>query len=304
VTSQCDLTVVVLTYNNATVLGDCLDALARQQDPDFHVLIVDDDSTDDTIPLVLTYADRLHITVRRNGTRRIPHGRNIGLIKKAFRETPTAALLSGGRVAGWRSRTAEAIAVNDATVRELTWNGVLDFTGGNCAINLDAWPEACFDEDFAFAEDLELAARVRDGYLWKTVPTMVVRHFSRETFAGYARQMYLYGRMKQLFSLSFRMHRPIDHVPTLITFFGLATALAIRSWWPVLLVVPFSVLEALFVVIYRRCSPSLLPLSIAAWLVKNVAWSLGMLRGAYDILADTEIREIVRHKRLDSTKVV
>jgi glycosyltransferase involved in cell wall biosynthesis len=321
-----ELTVVVLTYNSAKDLRHCLDALARQVDPDFDLLVVDDDSTDDTLQIVASYAEALRIRVARNGTHRICHGRNIGLrgassrwvafvdsddlplddwtaqTKRALREHPEAALLSGARVAGWRTPAARAIALNDETVRDLTWNGVLDFAAGNCAINLETWPDAAFDEEFTFAEDLEMAARARGRRVWIVVPTMVVQHFSRDSLGGYALQMYRYGRMKQLFSLSFRLHRPIDHAPTLVTALGLVSALATRHWWLVLAVVPFSALEAAFVVIYRRCRPHLFLLSWAAWMTKNVAWSAGMVRGLVDVGVHPPSRNLVRQKRLQTAK--
>ena len=323
--SRPDLTVVVLTYNSAGHLRDCLDALARQVDPDFDLLVVDDDSTDDTLQVVASYADRLRIRVERNGTHRIAHGRNIGLrgadarrvafvdsddlplddwtreIRRAFAEHPDAALLSGGRVPGGRTPAARAIALNDETVRDLTWNGVLDFAAGNCAINLDAWPDAAFEEDFAFAEDLEMAARVRDRLVWTVVPTMVVQHFSRDSLSGYGVQMYRYGRMKQLFALSFRLHRPIDHAPTAVTALGLVAAAVTRRWWPALAVVPFSALEAGFVVLHRRRPLREFPLSWAAWTVKNVAWSAGMVRGMVDFGVHRPSRDLVRRKRLAGT---
>ena len=324
--SRPDLTVVVLTYDSAAYLRDCLDALAGQVDPDFGLLVVDDDSTDDTLQVVASYADRLQLRVERNGTHRISHGRNIGLrragtrwvafvdsddrplpewtreIRRTFTEHPDAALLSGGRVCGGRTAAARVIALNDETVRDLTWNGVLEFAAGNCAMNLDAWPDAAFEEEFAFAEDLELAARVQDRLVWKVVPTMLIQHYSRATLRGYARQMYHYGRMKQLFALSFRRHRPIDHVPTAVIALGLVGTAVTGRWWPALSVVPFSALEAAFVVLYRRASPGLFPLSWAAWTVKNTAWCAGTVRGLVDYGVHRPTRDLVRRKRIEARR--
>jgi len=137
--------------------------------------------------------------------------------------------------------------------------------------------------------------------VWRVVPTMVVQHFSRDSLGGYLRQMYSYGRMKQLFSLSFRLHRPIDHSPTVVTALGLVGAVVTRRWWLALSIVPFSALEAGFVVLYRRCPLRLFPLSWAAWTIKNVAWSAGMIRGLVDYGVHPPSRAMVRRKRLRAT---
>ena len=73
------LTVVVLTYNSAATIGVCLDALMQQYYQDFDVVVVDDDSTDETVSIVSTYSSRLRLSIRRNGSHNIPRGRNIGI---------------------------------------------------------------------------------------------------------------------------------------------------------------------------------------------------------------------------------
>jgi hypothetical protein len=104
--------------------------------------------------------------------------------------------------------------------------------------------------------------------------------------------------MKQLFSLAYRLHRPVDHAPTVVTAIGLTVAIIVRSWWPAFIIVPVSALEAAFVVAYQRRSPRLFPLSFAAWTVKNVCWSAGMVRGLVDCVIDDEVRTMVRSKRI------
>lgn len=45
-------TAIVCTYNRAELLPDCIDALARQDDDDFEVLVIDNNSTDETPELL------------------------------------------------------------------------------------------------------------------------------------------------------------------------------------------------------------------------------------------------------------
>ena len=53
------LTVVVLTYNSAATVGACLDSLVDQRYQGFYVIIVDDDSTEETLSIVSGYSSQL-----------------------------------------------------------------------------------------------------------------------------------------------------------------------------------------------------------------------------------------------------
>ncbi len=315
------LTVVVLTYNSAATLGACLDSLAGQADGDFGVIAVDDDSTDETLAIVASYSSRLRITVARNGSHVIPRGRNIGLaasqtsvvafidsddraepgwtraIGTAFRDHPGTAMISGGLVPAYRTRIAQAIAVNDDAVRRLFGGGIMQFSAGNCAINRDVAPGTFFDEDFRFAEDLELASRMGARYRCQHIPGMRIRVYSRETFRQYARQMYRYGFMKQYFSFTARTYRWLDYVPLALLIGGGLAGVALRSWWPLLLTVPFSLLEALFVVCYQRCPASVAALTVPAWVVKNLSWSCGVAHGLVALAMDGDTRRLLHTKR-------
>jgi glycosyltransferase involved in cell wall biosynthesis len=294
------LTVVVLTCNSARTLGSCLDSLAAQDDPDFDVLIVDDDSTDATVAVAAGYAARLRISVARNGSHLIPRGRNIGLaasrtplvafvdsddraapgwtaaIRAAFGADPGLALASGDLVPAHRTAAAQAIALNDDAVRRLAGRGRPQFYAGNCAVNREILPGPVFDEDFRFAEDLELAARLQATAPWAHLPGMLVQHYSRDTFRGYARQMWRYGAMKHHYAVTSGRYRWLDYLPlALLLASGLAAAV-LETGWPLVTIPGFSGLEALFVLGYQRCPPRAALLSWPAWLVKNVAWSGGL----------------------------
>src|SRR5579863_7694108 len=150
------LTVVLLTYNSAATVGACLDSLVGQADRDFSVVIVDDDSTDKTLAIVASYSSLLRITVTRNGSHLIPRGRNIGLsasqtsmvafidsddraepgwtraIRTAFRDNPGAAIITGRNVPAHRTRTAQAISLNDDAIRRLFADDFRLASAGNC----------------------------------------------------------------------------------------------------------------------------------------------------------------------------
>lgn len=318
---QPGLTVAILTYNSAATLGACLDSLAGQADRDFGVVVVDDDSTDETLAIVASFSSLLRITVTRNGSHVIPRGRNIGLaasktsvvafidsddraepgwtraISTAFRDHPGIALISGPLTPAYRTRIAQAIAMNDDAIRRLSGRGITQVNAGNCAINRDIAPDACFDEDFRFAEDLELASRFGTPDQWRHIPGMRIQVYSRETFRQYARQMYRYGFMKQHFSFTTRTYRWLDYVPLALLIGGGLAGVALQSWWPPLLTVPFSLLEALFVVCCQRCPGTVAALTMPAWVVKNLSWSCGVATGLVSLALDGDTRRLLQAKR-------
>jgi glycosyltransferase involved in cell wall biosynthesis len=315
------LTVVVLTYNSAATIGACLDALVRQEYKDFDVVVVDDDSSDETLTITSDYTASLRLSVTKNGSHNIPRGRNIGIdysqtelvafvdsddlaaddwtrvIVETFREHPDTALIAGDLVPAYRTSVAHAIALNDDAVRQLFGSGLILFGVGNSAINRKVLPDARFNEDFRFAEDLEFVARVNEHYAWRYVREMKIHHYSRETFAQYAKQMYQYGYMKMHFSYAARSYRWLDFVPIALLVVGGVAGLALRSWWPLLGNLPFALAEALFVVCYQRCTARIAALTFPAWVVKNLCWSYGLMHGLVTLALDGDVRRLLRSKR-------
>jgi glycosyltransferase involved in cell wall biosynthesis len=320
-TGRPGLTVVILTYDSAATIGACLDSLVRQDYRDFDVVVVDDDSTDETLSIVSGYSSSLRLSVTANGSHNIPRGRNIGLecsqtdlvafmdsddrtapdwtrvIVETFRDHPDTALISGDLVPGYRTSVAHAIALNDYAVRRLFGSGVLLFCTCNCAINRNVLPDTRFNEDFRSAEDLELLARIEGRHPWQYVPGMKVYHYSRETFVQYAKQMYRYGFMKLHFSFAYRSYRWLDFVPLALLVGGGIASLTLRSWWPLLLNLPFALAEAVFVACYQRCPPRIALLTFPAWIIKNLCWSYGVGHGLIALAVDGETRRLLRSKR-------
>jgi glycosyltransferase involved in cell wall biosynthesis/peptidoglycan/xylan/chitin deacetylase (PgdA/CDA1 family) len=76
-----DVSVVVPTYNRASLLDRCLSALAAQEEPDaeLEVVVVDDGSTDDTPRVLERYASLLPLRFERQPNRGQPAALNRGL---------------------------------------------------------------------------------------------------------------------------------------------------------------------------------------------------------------------------------
>jgi glycosyltransferase involved in cell wall biosynthesis len=321
VTDSPRLSVVILTYNSADTIGECLDSLASQRYQDFDVIVVDDDSKDETLAIVSEYSARMKITVVRNGAHNIPRGRNIGInsaqsdivafldsddcatpdwtqvIVDTFREHPETALIGGLLAPGYRTDVARAISLNDYAIRRLFPSDLLHFSGGNSALNIKMLQGVRYNEDFKFGEDLELAARVTESGVKRYVPEMIVQIHSRTTFGQYARQMYRYGFMKVWVSFAAKSFRLLDVVPLALLLGGVGASLALLTWWPLLLNIPFALAEAVFVVCYQRCPARIALLTFPAWLVKNLSWSAGLGSGLVALAVNGDARRVVRRMR-------
>jgi cellulose synthase/poly-beta-1,6-N-acetylglucosamine synthase-like glycosyltransferase len=318
------LTVAILTFNSGATIGACLDSLVAQEHQDFEVLVVDDDSMDDTLAIVSGYSGKLRIRTCRNGSHLIPRGRNIGLessqsdvvafidsddraapswthvITEAFRAHPAAVLIAGALLPAYRSLQAGAISANDHAIRRLFGSGVIQFCAGNCAVNRALAPGLRFNEEFRFAEDLELAARISDSEQRLYIPHMQIHHYSRERFWPYAKQMFRYAYMKQQFSYRAGDFRLIDFVPLTILAGSLLASLITTSWWFLLILPAFSVAEAAFTASYERCTLPVALLTPAAWLVKNFAWSGGMACGWVALAVNGQRRRVLRAKHVSA----
>ncbi|GAA2519134.1 glycosyltransferase [Winogradskya humida] len=296
------ISVVVLTYDSARTIDRCLDSLAGQRLEPAEIIVVDDDSTDGTLAAVEEFRARSIVPVRvlRNGSHNISRGRNLGMaaartrlvafldsdawaddgwtseLVDAFRGDPGVAVVGGGVETAHASAFAEAIAVNDATIRRLATSGVLLIAGCNMAVHLDRLDGEVFDERWVHAEDIEFVDRVKQRHGWRIVPAAVVRHESRATPRGYLRQMYRYAIWRVRYAAHTRTARAIDYVPTAVMLAAVLAAVLVSPW--LLLTVPgLAVAETLFVVGYCRPRPVLWPLMLLGWLVKNTGWGLGVL---------------------------
>jgi len=73
------ISVVIVTRNRAELLKDALDSLTRQSRQPDEVIIVDNDSKDNTKEAALNFSDRLNIKYIYEPKRGIPHARNAGI---------------------------------------------------------------------------------------------------------------------------------------------------------------------------------------------------------------------------------
>jgi glycosyltransferase involved in cell wall biosynthesis len=293
-----DLTVVVLTYNSAATVEACMNSLDWQSRRPAEILVVDDDSIDDTLALVRAFAAHSAVPVRilSNGSHNISRGRNLGItaagtpliafldsdacaepdwvaeLITAF-EPPEVAIVGGEVLAAHVTRFAAAIAVSDGAVRDLAADGNMLISGCNMALHKGRVGGQRFDERWVHAEDIEFANRVGGGVV---APAARVWHESRATVRAYLRQMYRYGLWKVRYTVHTRDVRLVDYSATATLVLSAAAGLVVSPW--LLLAYPaLCAAETAAVAVLRRPRPSLVPLMFVGWLVKNTGWGVGVL---------------------------
>src|SRR5438309_1400799 len=69
------VSIVIPVYNEGPALGACLDAIARQTSRPFEVIVVDNNSSDDTVPIARHYGFVRLIHEKRQG---VVHARTAG----------------------------------------------------------------------------------------------------------------------------------------------------------------------------------------------------------------------------------
>jgi glycosyltransferase involved in cell wall biosynthesis len=296
------ISVVILAYDSGRTIEACLDSLGAQAPQPAEVLLVDDDSSDDTVARARAVAQHTGLSLRvvRNGSHNISHGRNLGLdaahgpvvafvdsdavvqpgwtraILDAFGADPDIAVVGGEVVTAHASPFAEAVALNDATVRDLFTRGELLVSGCNMALRTDLLTGERFDPAWVHAEDVELVDRIKRRHRWGLARGAVARHESRYTPQRYLSQMYRYGLWKVRYAATTGNVRAVDYVPSAVLA-GSAVAGAVVSPWLLLAHPALCLAETAFVAIYRHAPVRLWPLMFAGWLVKNTGWGAGVL---------------------------
>jgi glycosyltransferase involved in cell wall biosynthesis len=235
--SESLITVIVPTYNRASVLRFCLEALEMQTMPDFNVIVVNDGSTDSTAEELHAFTKtsplRLRILSQENaGPAR---GRNLAITHTV---TPFALLIGDDILAtptlveahvrfhrehpqqdrlalGWTTwddrhqqitpfmRWYEKIQFDYVNLLQgvpTTWQHAYT---SNLSAKTSLFRENPFEERFRYAawEDSELAFRLaqKNSFHLTFLRTAVATHVHPTTFLQAARRMATLGRMERLF---------------------------------------------------------------------------------------------------------
>lgn len=183
------ISIVIPVYNEATRLADCLDSIANQVELPFEVIVVDNNSTDDTAAVARRYPFVRLITEKKQG---VVYARNRGFdevrgtiigridadthlaedwtlqVAKAFRHTKTAAIT--GSICYYDMPNQALTGAVDLVFRRRIARQMGDkrfLQGANMALRRSAWQRVrcsvCnrggMHEDFDLAIHLQQAGR-------------------------------------------------------------------------------------------------------------------------------------------------
>jgi len=223
------LSVVIPCLNVAATLGPQLDALSAQDaDFEWEVVIADNGSTDQTVPLATSYTDRLQIAIVHEAMRgrqfacntgaRSANGKYLVFVDgddvvqpgflKAMAEGLACHEMAAGRFDNGQFADAGALqhgpTISDAI---MSGYGFLPFASGGCTgIHADVFAQVGgFDADSNYCEDTALSWRVQlAGYQLGAVPGAVVAVRQRSTFASMFRQHRNFGKARVWLYRTFR----------------------------------------------------------------------------------------------------
>jgi hypothetical protein len=210
----CDLSVIVIAFNEEARIGACLRSLVNQRTKlDYEILVVDDGSTDGTAKAVE------EVAAESPRVRLIEHGTNRG--RGAARRTgqdATGASLVGFVDAdievpdNWIEECADALHTADAVsgiavpdgdcaviwrifqapIRER--HGPAAITGNNVMYRSEALALEPFSERSRLGEDFRQAHRMaKRGLSLRTLSTLKVSHCESRTYSGAFRWMWALG---------------------------------------------------------------------------------------------------------------
>lgn len=312
------LSVVILTYNSSRTIEKCLKSLENQTNKNFEVLIVDDDSTDNTIDLIKRNLKNYPFKIRffRNGLHNISRGRNIGIknaktkyvafldsdayadenwIKKIllnFDKDKELVLVSGGEIQIFTNNFSKGVSINDRAIGKLTSN-FWKMRGGNCAIDKIKLKNIYFNENFMHNEESEFIYRLENlGFRWAYNKNMIIHHESRNDPKNFLKQMYKYGMWRVYFSFYSKKFRLVDFYPSSLML--LTTILSFFNIYFLLIIPIFSLIESLFVLFYMKSKFKFLPYLFIGWLNKNIGWGFGVIKGLINILLNNKIGKLIK----------
>lgn len=303
------LSVVILTYNSSKTIENCLNSLKDQTNNNFEILIVDDNSTDNTLEKVKSFFDKTNISfmILTNGAHSIPRGRNIGIkecrtryitfldsdayankdwvknIIHNFETDPNLAVVGGDTLPIHTSELSYAHALTYETIKELTRTGMWKIGGGNCALDLMKLKSEYFNENYKHCEDVEYFSRIRNKYKIKHDSSIKILHEHRDSIKKYYIQQYRYSIWELFFNFAKKKEiRILSFVP----FFLIVSSATVSFFNPLfILTIPLlSFLFSLFVLRYKKTSIKYLPLLFISFLFKIIGFGFGTIEGLAEII--------------------
>jgi glycosyltransferase involved in cell wall biosynthesis len=306
------VTVITPIYNNAKMIGECLESLLPQDYPDYEVIVADDGSTDNTpaevrkYPVKLLINSHLGISAARNAAVREATGEIImtmdsdlkvpgDLISRMVK--PLLADERRGVVMAWWD-----IANPRELVPALIFRGYEyyvrnleepDFFWGYCfAIKKKIFDEiGYFDETLPLVEDVDFAYRmIEAGYTIKILKDVRVWHYFRDSLVAHlsrhlrtARHKFLYVRRKKRFTD--QRGTAMEYLKLILHLLVLLSIL-ILPWYPLVfpVLLALSLLTHLKMTIWSMKKGLKYILMMPFEFLTKTAWALGVIQGMFWLL--------------------
>ncbi len=300
------VTVVTPIYNNAKMIGDCLDSLLPQDYPDYEVIIVDDGSTDDTAEVIRRYpvklieSEHLGISAARNQAIKASTGEVILLVDSDLKvEKDLISRMVGplmedeerGVVMAWWDISNPGHIVPDLIFRGYEYfTRNLDepnFFWGYCfAIKKKIFDEVgYFDETYPLVEDVDFAYRVVGaGHTVKILKDVRVWHYFRDSLKKHlerhfktARHKYLYVRQKKRYTDQRGTVR--EYLKLILHLLTIVSVVTI-PWYPqiFLVLLALSLLSHLKMTIWSMKKGFKYILMLPFEFLTKMAWALGVIQ--------------------------
>jgi glycosyltransferase involved in cell wall biosynthesis len=248
-----DTVVVVVAFNEAEGIADCLHALLDQEtDQTFGVIVVDDGSTDDTTGVV----EQIQVSDSRLSL--IRHGINLG--RGAARRTgqdatlaPHIAFVDADIIVprDWLQRCSEALSEysavsavalpdGDAAVISRIFGAAIRFrvgfsgiTGNNVIFDAAVLRLEPFEAQFTLGEDFRLSQRlIRSGHKLKVIDDLSVEHRESKKYGKAIKYMWATGVDATAHPFEFRIIRLPDVSWAIWLLWSLASLVAAAiGWW-------------------------------------------------------------------------
>jgi glycosyltransferase involved in cell wall biosynthesis len=226
-----DVVIIVVAFNEAERIGDCLNALLNQAtDQKYEVVVVDDGSTDGTATIV----ERLHSADGRLSLIRHPENLGRGAARRTGQNAtraPRIGFVDADIIVppDWLQLCSSALGENsavsgvalpdgDAAVMWRIFGPALRFrvgfsgvTGNNVIFDADVLREEPFEAQFTLGEDFRLSHRLlRGGYKLKVLTDLTVEHRESKTYGKAIKYMWDTGIDATSHPFEFRIIRLAD----------------------------------------------------------------------------------------------
>lgn len=314
--TQINLTIIIPTYNSSLYIKKTLSHLVDQDYKDFLVLIVDDNSSDDTIKIISSFKKKLNLKLE-NKPKNVKPGAAAS-INYAFSllETKYWALVDSDAFLNknWTRVTSSALRekmIVGAPIYAYKPNEVIAYLSGleiesrykylkpgflhhlstcNIAGRRELIKYIDLNEDLKYAYDHELSFQLkRNGILFYLTKETYCHHLNKNGLIGYTIQQYRIAKYHLMLSKRMKDEAKAgDEIsPNSLLlqpiFMTLGIALLFFSL-PLGIISLFIViaLNSKFIVYSSRRNLFYLPLIILMILIKNIAWIAGAGTGLFE----------------------